>query len=151
MSAVESPSPVLACFVHAVRRELPRSEQAKLEAHEAAVAASTSRGDARRARRCAEWAIEMSAGRSRSHPRWRELHEAHEVWKETWFGVEFGLADLVSDVVGPAMPVRDVELEWTEDAVAVAKALGEEDGWDRVPWEELLVELIGIDASATAD
>jgi hypothetical protein len=34
-----------------------------------------------------------------------------------------------------------VRIEWVENAVAVAKHLGEEDGWASSPWEELLTEL----------
>jgi hypothetical protein len=44
-------------------------------------------------------------------------------------------------IVGKAEPLEDVRIEWVENAVAVAKHLGEEDGWASSPWEELLTEL----------
>jgi len=86
----------------------------------------------------------MADDKDQSHPRWRELKELHQVWKDTWFGVEF--AGHAHENV-----IEDVKIQWTEDAVAVAKALGEEDGWDRSPWEALLVELIGIDTPHSSD
>jgi hypothetical protein len=139
-----SPSPIIGCFVRAVERELPSSESAKLAAHQAAIARTTSKGDAHRARRCAEWAITMADDKDQAHPRWRELKELHRVWQDTWFGVHFG--GLTNE-----SRIEDVKIQWTEDAVAVAKGLGEEDGWDRSPWEGLLVELIGIDTPHASD
>jgi hypothetical protein len=38
--------------------------------------------------------------------------------------------------------MEDVRIEWVENAVAVAKRLGEEDGWENSPWEDLLNDLI---------
>jgi hypothetical protein len=45
-------------------------------------------------------------------------------------------------IVGKAEPLEDVRIEWVENAVSVAKHLGEEDGWANSPWEELLKEMI---------
>jgi hypothetical protein len=145
MTEPQSPSPIVEAFVRAVRREFPEDEQAKLTPHHAAVAQTTSKGDSRRARRCAEWAIRKADDKDRSHPRWKELKEIHRIWKDTWFGDEFGLTDHYSRVAGKPETFEDVKIEWVEDAVMVAKALGEEDGWENSPWEKLLVELIEID------
>jgi hypothetical protein len=41
-----------------------------------------------------------------------------------------------------------VRIQWVENAVAVAKRLGEEDGWENSPWESLLVEMIEYKKSA---
>jgi hypothetical protein len=88
----------------------------------------------------------MADDRDRSHPRWREMKELHQVWKDIWFGTEF------SWFAGAHLgPIEDIKILWTEEAVSVAKALGEEDGWERSPWEELLVELIGIETPHPAD
>jgi hypothetical protein len=144
MRKERSPSPILGCFTEAVQRDFPAAQSAKLAAHQAAISRTTSRGDAHRARRCAEWAITMADDKDQSHPRWRELKELHQVWKDTWFGLEFARH------AGESV-IEDVKIQWTEDAVAVAKALGEEDGWDRSPWEALLAELIGIDTSHPSD
>ena len=47
-------------------------------------------------------------------------------------------------VVGKPEPLEDVRIEWVENAVAVAKRLGEEDGWENAPWEDLLNDLIHV-------
>ncbi len=41
--------------------------------------------------------------------------------------------------------MKDTEIEWVENAVDVAKAIGEADGWDHAPWEELLSGLIAME------
>jgi hypothetical protein len=58
--------------------------------------------------------------------------------------------DATSHVAGRPEPLEDVWIQWTEDAVAVAVAskLGEDDGWDKCPWESLLVELIEMEEPA---
>jgi hypothetical protein len=132
-----------------VREQLPVSEQAKLQAHEAAIARSTSHGDMHRAARCAEWAIRMADDQNQSHPRWKELTELHQVWKDTWFAIGWG--SYFNPNRTPTGSLQDTKIQWTEDAVAVARALGEQDGWDASPWEALLVELIGIDAPHGGD
>ena len=43
---------------------------------------------------------------------------------------------------------QDVRNLWVEDAVDVARRIGEEEGWDHFPWEELLDELITMEGSA---
>ena len=146
MAETQSPSPIILCFVRAVQRDFPEVEQEKLKSHEAAIQQTTSKGDSHRARRCAEWAIEMSDDKDQSHPRWKELRELHEIWKDIWFGTEFSWF-----AGGHLGPLEDIKIQWTEDAVAVANALGEEDGWDHSPWEALLVELIGTDTSHPTD
>lgn len=42
-------------------------------------------------------------------------------------------------------PVTDVELTWVDDAVAAANAAAKEVGWNSVPWEALLIELIAME------
>jgi hypothetical protein len=75
------------------------------------------------------------------------LKERHQIWKDEWFAFDFGVADAlpgsgIHHVVGKSQPFEDVRIEWLEDAVAVAKKLGGEDGWQNSPWEALLTELI---------
>ena len=61
------------------------------------------------------------------------------MWKDEWFAIDFGLADALPGsgthhIVGKAEPLEDMRIEWVENAVAVAKRLGEEDGWASSPW-----------------
>jgi hypothetical protein len=147
MATSSSPSPIIEVFVREMHASFPDSEKEKLAAHETEIAATTSDGDPHRARLCAKWAIRMANDKNQKHPRWEQLKERHQMWKDEWFAFDFGLGDALPGsgshhIVGKAEPVEDVRIEWVENAVAVAKRLGEEDGRGHSPWEELLTELI---------
>ena len=141
MSTILSPSPMLECFVRNVQGEFPAEEAAKADRFAEAISRSTSEADSERARRCFTWAYEMADSKGVTHPRWAKIKELHREWKDTWFGMHFGL---VADQGAPRTPDEDMHIQWIEDAVQVAKALGEEDGWEQSPWEGLLGELIDI-------
>ena len=143
MSESLSPSPMLELFVRNVQEQFPKVEADKVDHYGDAIAKSTSDADSKRARRCFHWAFEMADDKSQSHPRWREMKELHQEWKDTWFGLEFGLT---GNQGVKRHPDEDVHIQWVEDAVLVAKALGEEDGWDKSPWEQLLGELVEMSA-----
>ena len=142
MSAGQSPSKLLGTFVRTVQKSFPQDQLSALGAYSNAIAETTSRRDPERARHCALWAIEKADDRNQSHPRWREIKELHQIWKDTWFGAEFGLMGAGGTSRSPSL---DVHIQWIEDAVLVAKTLGEEDGWDHSPWEDLLQELIEME------
>ena len=139
MSKILSPSPMLECFVRNVHEDFPKDEAAKTEPFVEAISYSTSEADSERARRCFHWAFKMADDKSQSHPRWRQIKELHQEWKDTWFGLEFGV---MGDQGAHRAPGEDMHIQWVEDAVTVAKNLGEEDGWDHSPWEDLLEDLI---------
>jgi hypothetical protein len=143
MSNALSPSPILELFVRNVREQFPAGEAGKVERFADAIAQSTSDADGQRARRCFHWAYEMADDKSQSHPRWREIKELHQEWKDTWFGLEFGLT---GNQGVKRHPDENVHIQWVEDAIAVAKTLGEEDGWSESPWQELLQELVNMQA-----
>jgi hypothetical protein len=138
MSDYVSPSPVIDCFARNLEGYLPDDQKAKLEKYGADIAASTSEDDQARAVRCAKWAMEASSDKSASHPRWKEVKEAHKLWGDTWFGVGFGL-EMPLDTIGD-----DVRTQWTENTVGVIRSLAEEDGWEKSQWPELLTELIAL-------
>ena len=147
MANVSSPSPIIEVFVNAVHEGFPEDETAKLAPYKDAIAKTTSEGDPHRARLCVKWAIKMADDKSHTHPRWEQLKERHQIWKDEWFAFDFGVADAMPGSgthhrVGKAEPIEDVRIQWVEDAVAVAKRLGEDDGWKNSPWEALLTELI---------
>jgi hypothetical protein len=133
-----SPSPVIDCFVRNFKDFLPDDQKAKLEKYDTAIAATTSEADEARALRCAKWAVEAASDKSASHPRWKEIKEAHKLWNDTWFGAEFGLMTPQSAIED------DVRIQWTENAADVIRKLAEEDGWERSHWEDLLTELIDL-------
>jgi hypothetical protein len=130
---------MLESFVRNIKETFPEEEASKVDAFAEAIAKTTSEADSKRAHRCFHWAVEMADDKNQSHPRWREIKELHQEWKDTWFGLEFGLT---GNQGVKRHPEEDVHIQWIEDAVNVAKALGEEDGWDKSPWQALLGELI---------
>jgi hypothetical protein len=147
MAATTSPSPIIGVFVTEAHESFPESENNKIAAHEDAIAKTTSDGDHHRARLCARWAIKMAADKDSKHPHWDRLKERHQIWKDEWFAVEFGIGDATLiggsfGVVGKPEPLEDVRIQWVENAVAIATRLGEEDGWENSPWEALFIELI---------
>jgi hypothetical protein len=143
MSKALTPSPMLELFVRNVQEQFPKDEAGKSERFAEAISKSTSAADSKRARRCFHWAFEMADDKDQSHPRWREIKELHQEWRDTWFGLEFGLT---GNQGVKRHPDEDMHIQWVEDAVGVAKTLGEEEGWDKSPWEELLSELVEMDA-----
>jgi len=145
MSKTISPSPMIECFVRTANTQFPAAERAKLSRFDGAIASTTSAPDAHRARRCAEWAVELAKDKHQSHPRWKELKELHQEWKDTWFGLEMGG---VTPQGATFTPREDIHIQWVENAVTVAEMIGSEDGWGNSPWEDLLQELIAMDSVA---
>lgn len=146
MTKIISPSPILQAFVRAVDEKLPSTQVNKLDSYQAAIEKTTGAEDRRRARHCAHWAFEVAGDKDLGHPDWHKIKEAHELWKDMWFGVEFAE---MRDGAGKPAPREDVEIEWVEDAVNVAKAVGQTLGWEHAPWEELLAELIDMEPATT--
>ena len=136
---------MLRIFVRNAERAFPTSERVALRRRAAAIAGTTSEVDARRARRCAEWAMDHAAHTEPSHPGWARVHELHRQWSALWFGFRMG----TSGPRGPVPPVgEDVHILWVEEAVDVARRIGEEEGWEHAPWEALLDELIAMEGAA---
>jgi hypothetical protein len=80
------------------------------------------------------------------------LKEIHNEWKDVWLGLEFGSevevgkGQVAQEVKGDQKigPGEDIELLWVEEATDVAKSAADKSGWDSVPWEELLQEVLRI-------
>jgi hypothetical protein len=139
------PSEIVRYFVDRLVQILPEDQVGKLTAHDEAVMRTTSRGDFHRCVHCATWAVEVTADPDRSHLEHLSqkakmvLHELHD----TGWAFNFGF-----DTAGRI--VTDVELSWVDDALSTAQGVAEHSGWDAVPWERLLEELIAIEPSAQA-
>jgi hypothetical protein len=141
MSDEKSPSPIISYYVNELSRVLPDEEKGKLSAYAEQVTKTTHHGDFRRAWHCAHWAIEMAENPAHSHLGHlvKDLKESYKLWQDTVFGADFGI--MRKDGVGPG---QDVEIQWVDDAVAVAKAEAERSGWVSVPWEDLLKEMLSV-------
>jgi hypothetical protein len=141
MPDAKSPSPILSYYVHELSQVLPDPDREKLTAYAEQVAKTTHHGDFRRAWHAANWAIQLAERPSDSHLGHlvKDLKETYKLWQDTVFGADFGIAR--KDGVGPG---QDVEIQWVDDALAVAKAEGERSGWTSVPWEDLLKEMLSV-------
>jgi hypothetical protein len=141
VSDVNSPSPIVSYFVREIGSTLPTAEKKKLSTYAPTIAKTTHQGDFKRAKQCAEWAVQM-AGRS-SHSSLghfiKHLEELRTLEKDTVFGAEFGAMR-----VGGVGPGEDAEVQWADDAVAIAKAEAGRTGWDSVPWEDLLKQMLAV-------
>lgn len=139
-----STSSLIQVFVREVEERLPSTQSEKLKAHRAAIEQTTSHHDGQRARRCAVWAIEVAGDRDLPHPRWHEIKEAHAIWRDMFWGTEY--AAMTQDP-GSVTPLKNIEIEWVEDAIEVAQLVGEAVGWEHAKWESLLIELIAMEPS----
>ena len=140
MSDPKRPSLIIETFVREAQRNFPSSESCKIEPHEVEIARTTTVQDGHRARICAHWAIDIADQKDSEHPRWSKIKEAHQLWKDSVFGLKFAFGEDRTD--GAIGSIGDVEIQWVKDAVLVAQSLADEVGWANVPWEELLVSLI---------
>jgi hypothetical protein len=141
MSDVKSPSPIISYYVREIESSLPPAEKEKLASYSDAIANTTHHGDFKRAHLFAEWAVQMAekSSSSRLSHFLKHLEELRKLEKDTFFGMEFG-----SMRVGGVGPGEDAEVQWVDDAVAIAKSEGERVGWESVPWEVPLKESLAV-------
>jgi hypothetical protein len=144
MTEPVSPSPIIETFLRGFEVWLPEDQKAKLKEHKGAIADTTSEGDHARALRCAKWAVEVADDKDATHPRWKQVKEAHKIWKDSMFDAEFGKAMQKNPALKGIGIGDDVRTGWAQDAADVIRKLAEEDGWEKSHWEELLVELINL-------
>ena len=110
-----------------------------------AVAATTSRADARRARRCTRsgpWSTPPAP--TRPIPSTARVPRAPPQLAGPQFGA--GWAPRAPERADPLG--EDVHILWVEEAVDVACRLGAERGWEHSPWPALLHELVAMEHAA---
>lgn len=142
----ETASIVLHALVDEVRDVFPGDQAAKLSSHEADLAKCTAHHDHKRGRRCAVWAVDLVKAQPDDHPEWEKIKEEHKFWDDAWAGVEWFESPALPGV--PHMhttPGKAVEVEWAQETIDIAKRVASVSGWDAVPWEQLLVELIEME------
>jgi hypothetical protein len=146
-------SPIVKGLMNNLHEILPQDQQQKLEGHRERADASNPKGDYRRARYCLHWAIQIAESPKHSHLQGLaiRLKETHKEWQDIWLGVNFGTDVEIGTGPGHEIkgdqkigPGEDIELLWVEEATDVAKAAAEKSGWDAVPWEELLEEVLKV-------
>lgn len=143
MPEEKSPSPIISYYVREIGSILPAAEKEKLATYAPAVAKTTHHGDLKRARQSAEWAVQMAerSSDSRLNHFLKHLEELRKLEKDSVFGAEFGVMRVSGTGIGPG---EDIEIQWVDDAVAIAKTEGQRAGWNSVPWEDLLKEMLGV-------
>ena len=158
MSLTDDPgasSPVLAQLVRELRTVLPAEGLDRLSGIEGEIAAAhlNDHSDPARARRCAEWAVEVASRPELGHIRQAlaGLSEVVRQMGETIRATEIGLATEIpiQSVVAPPTvrmggPGGALEAQRIGEAVRVAQRVATELGWDKVPWEDLVRDLISI-------
>jgi hypothetical protein len=147
-------SPIVKGLMNNLREILPEEQRQKLDAYTDQAEAATPKGDFHRARYCLHWAVKTAESPEHSHLSGlaTRLKEAHKAWKDIWLGTEFGTQVEVGkgaasqEIKGEQKigPGEDVELLWVEEATDVAKSAAEKSGWDAVPWEQLVQEVLRI-------
>lgn len=143
--ADKTPSPMLVHFDDALEQALPDSEIAKLNAHDAEVAKTTSHHDLHRCFRCAQWAVDLVHRPEHSH-----LGHMVEGLRGVLHDADNAMWAVESGLFVSRTPELGVEITWVDDAVRVASEAAAQSSWDSVPWESLLVELIAMEPSSSA-
>jgi hypothetical protein len=147
-------SPVITGLLNGLRDVLPEDEQPALAGYAEQAESSLPRGDLHRAWHCLHWAIEVSEQPKHSHLSnvGVRLKETYKAWQDVVLGTEFG-AEVKAGKGNPAQEIKgdqkigpgeDIELLWVGEAVAVAKSAAEKSGWDSVPWQALVQDLLRI-------
>ena len=147
-------SPIVKGLLNNFREILPDDQRPTLDRYTQRAEASTPRRDFKRAKYCLHWAIKTAESSEHSHlsDLAIRLKETHQAWKDIWLGTEFGTQVEVGkgqaskEVKGDQKtgPGEDIELLWVEEATDVAKSAAEKSGWENVPWEQLLEEVLKI-------
>ncbi len=147
-------SPIVRGLMNNLREILPDEQKQTLAGYEQRAEATTPRGDFHRARRCLRWAVMVAESPQHSHLSGLaiRLKEKHKAWQDVWLGMEFG-SDVKLGTGNPSQEIKgdqkigpgeDVELLWVEEATDVAKQAAERSGWQSVPWEALLQEVLEV-------
>lgn len=141
---IVSPSPIIDYFVRSMAKVLPEADRGKLDAFNSQVATTTDVNDKKRAWRCAEWALDIAndSGQSELARIADELREIYHLWKDSIFGIGFGVNVDVGDGEGP---LNDVLIQWVDASVDIAEKTAAKIGWEKVEWEMILQELIAME------
>jgi hypothetical protein len=147
-------SPIVKGVMNGLREILPEDGRAQLAAYEDQAERAQPRGDFHRAWHCLHWAIEVTE--QSKHPHLSgvgvRLKETYKAWQDVVLGAEFG-SDVKMGTGNPSQEIKgdqkigpgeDIELLWVGEAMSVAKSAAEKSGWESVPWENLLHEVLKI-------
>ena len=140
--------------MNGLREVLPEDGQAELAAFEGQAESVPPRGHFPRALHCLHWAIVVAEQPKHSHLSGVSvrLKETYKAWQDIVLGSEFG-SDVKLEKGNPSQEIKgdqkigpgeDSELLWLGEAVSVAKVAAENSGWENVPWQALVQEVLQI-------
>jgi hypothetical protein len=142
----ETACPIISELTDQLRRAMPASEVEKLLAYDSQIAASkqTKNIELRRALACAHWALRLVGQPEHGHFG-HLITEAREIVEESYQTIRAaGTAAASARYALPASARLMARAAWVDEAVRVAKAVAQQSGWQEVPWEDLLQELLAI-------
>ena len=138
--------PIISELVNQLRSAMPAGEAEKLLKYETQIAASrqTKNVELRRALACAHWAVRLVGQEEHGHFA-HLITEAREVAEESYQTLRAaGTAAASARYAFPASARLMARAAWVDEAARVAKAVAQQSGWQAVPWEDLLQELLAI-------
>lgn len=125
---------------------LPAEQQGALAGFiaEARDRKATDAAEWHRAFACADWAARVVSLPERNHLAGR-ARRALEVVKEATQAVRSQYENLLQVPVGQqTSPSYEVEITWVYEAIHVAEDVAAEVGWDAVPWQELVRDVLAV-------
>ncbi|MHB8463544.1 MAG: hypothetical protein ACYDH6_16390 [Acidimicrobiales bacterium] len=141
MSGDESSS-MISGFLTGLRHAMPPEEQAKLDPYDrqAAVAGSDKTAEWHRAYKCAKWAVQIVA-LPQHHQLLAEVQKAVEIVRE----VEKTVGGEIGNLSSSVSPRFEAEITWVYEAVRVAARVAGKTGWDAVPWQDLVTDMLSVE------
>ena len=139
-------SVIVSSAIKALHEVLPSAETPKLVAfHEQALTAGADpKAEWHRAYACARWADQIVALPAHHHLG-ADAARALEIVREVGVTIGAEIRDIEYLPFGRSVsPQFQTELAWVYEAVHVAEKAAEKSGWDAVPWEQLLHNMLDI-------
>jgi hypothetical protein len=139
---------IISHLISGLSHVMAEDEQTKLAPYErqAAEAGSEPTAEWHRAYKCAKWA-ESTVSLPAHHHLVAEAAKAIEVVTrvEKTVGAEIGDLLEVPFAAGFSVSPRfEAEITWVYEAVHVAEKVAAKVGWDHVPWQQLLVDVLSV-------
>jgi hypothetical protein len=144
--ATDTSSFMITHLVQGLSHVMPEAEQAKLGPYSerAAHAGSDKTAEWHRAYKCAKWAEQIVSVPAHHHLV-AEIERALEAVKEVEETIGGELGDVLEVPLRIAVsPKFEAEITWVYEAVHVAEKVANKVGWEAVPWEQLLDEVLQI-------
>jgi len=135
---------ITAQLIKGFRDFMPPSEHAKLQPYEAKAAhlGQDRELEWKRAHKCAQWAVKIAEVPAHNKIAF-EIARSREIVKEVEKSIGGELIEVASIPTGTSISAKmDVELTWVFEAVHAAQRVAEKLGWDAVPWQKLIEDVI---------